>query len=900
MAESQDLEYQLSQQRWEPAEPQKPQAVQCVVEIPPVHHLDKLDYLSVHLSQTSTEGAIQSSPSTQLHLSSQHHADSQRTIPDSQESQSHDTPNDPQPLPAGLRAPLELSPAPPASVPDSWPPIVSGDQERLASQEWERAPTSSSLSSLLRRPPGEDRAPKGTVLPDSVGRSESTIPPRQPDSFPLPHDGQDTSAPSSHSIEHNSLRTNNHHPSSLTHVSESASSGPEFLTQPQSAFHLPLTSQLSSAHATNSGDQKIGIPDSVGKSSRGVESTQDEQSQNSYTGDYGSGQPRNSLYYASQVVPNLLNSSEQLSASESSITEDYRIPETVLRRPQRRLNHSRAGSPSGPNLQSTESYSGRNQSPAREEADRAGQQPADPIATPPNMDDDREPQEETPAIAELFRIQREFLSESQDPSFLGPADSASANDGPRQGDPTSPQGAMHDAVILSSGACGAQGDAMGPPLAPGAISQIGDEPSTPTPQVFADQEQVPSGGNAFSQAEGTVPVTVAPTDIHPAEHDTLTVTPSDVTTGEELPTIGSRQLPVHGGLFSERQHAPTAIPTDMTVSEEEYEADDSQPRLSDNEPKEFTVTLPFPANQRPFYDRMILQSRSDIENFCRIFSNEVLRTPKPSAVHKIDSLFLRLLDICDYPPELDTASWDRMSPKEIQNYLYESNAKFAFIWDMLNYLREMPAKVMVVARSSRLLYFLETLALVEGYAFSRAGLENMQFEHARSPLNLVVALPDQALPDDPSEFDLILGFDFEFKRSVVANRLARLQPYQKHPMVLSLVIAHSLEHIDLCITHNDPDIPELDRKNALVVALTKLRGMVLNPEMGRAKPHKIAQHFANLLGAPAEPCDFEPVPIPDSVLDMYVDPTQPEERGFSDAGSGENSRKRKLVSFIPR
>ena len=328
---------------------------------------------------------------------------------------------------------------------------------------------------------------------------------------------------------------------------------------------------------------------------------------------------------------------------------------------------------------------------------------------------------------------------------------------------------------------------------------------------------------------------------------------------------------------------------------QEDEADESH-LLPDDEPKDFTITLPFPANQRPFYDGIIMESRPDIESFCRIFSNEVLRTPKPSAVHKIEALFLKLLDICDYPPHLDAASWDSMSPKEVQNYIYESNAKFALIWDLLALLRDMPTKVLIVARSERLLSFLETFAVVEGYAFSRTGLQDMQFEHARSPLSIVLALPDQDLQDAPSDFDLVFGYDFEFKRSVFADRLAQLQPGQKHPMVLSLVITHSLEHIDLCITDKDPDIPELDRKNALVVALTKIRGMIVNPEMGRAKPHEIAQHFASLLGGPAEPRDYEPVPLPDSVLDVYLDPTQPDEGPFDDE-DGLNSRKRKLVSI---
>lgn len=888
---SQDRGFHSSQQ-WEAADSQDLKAAECVVELPSTNHINKSDYLSVHLSQTSAEGATQLPHSSQPRFSSQRHAvDSQRTIPDSQEPQSYETFNDPPPS-EGLSPPSALPLAQPASTSDSWPSVVPRSQEQLASQEQLLPAADSSSPRLLRKPGGEAPESQVSIVPDSTERSEPSIPSRQPDSFPVQHDSQSGSVPSSHSVEYNALRTNGVHLTSLTRASDSASSGPEFLTQPQLTLYFSSTSQVSSQHPTNSGDKESRVPDSIEKSNSSAKTTQDQRSHSSHAADYGSAQPRDSLYYASQAVPNLLNSSEQLTVPESSSV----VPGTVLRRPQRLFIPDSSESSSGSRLHQKESHPQLDHSSAPEVADPVDQRSPGPQVASPNMDNGHEPLE-SPALAQLLEIQRSVLSEYEEPSYFGSTQSAAADGDARPGDQPSPRGASHDPAILSSGVGDVQPDSIGSPFAPGAISRTGEEPSAPTSQLFATQEQDPGHGGASSQAESADPVTVAPGDIQPSGLDPF-MTPSHIATSARLPT-GSHQLPVHDGLFSERQHAPVDIPTDMTVSEEEEGEDDSQHRLPGYEPKEFIVTLPFPANQRPFYDDMILKARDDIESFCRIFSNEVLRTPKPSAVHKIDSLFLRLLDVCDYPPELDAASWDRMSPKEVQNYLYESNAKFSLIWDMLDFLRDMPMKVLIVARSERLLSFLENLAEVEGYAFSRTGLQDMQFGHARSPVNIVLALPDQALPDGPSEFDLVFGFDFEFKRSIIANRLAQLQPPQKRPMVLSLVIAHSLEHIDLGITDQDPDMPELDRKNALVVALTKVRGIVVNPEMGRAKPHKIAQHFANLLGGPAEPWDYEPIPLPDSVLDVYMDPTQPEGRCFGDEEGGDSSRKRKLVSDRP-
>ncbi|MBE3048852.1 hypothetical protein IMZ48_41415, partial [Candidatus Bathyarchaeota archaeon] len=797
MTSSQDHGYQASQQ-WEAADSEPPRATDCIVDLPSVSHLDRSEYLSVQLSQTSTEGATQSSqPSLPRFWSQQRRAvDSQRTIPDSQETQSYDTPNDPLPS-EGLHAPPALTLAPPASTSDSWPPpVVPFSQEQVPSAD-------NSLSRLLQKPGGEAHESKGSVIPDSAERSEPSIPSRQPDSFPGQHDSQSARLPSSHSVEHssNSLRTSGLHLPWLTHISDSPGSGPEFLTQPQFTLHLPSTSQASSAHPTNSGnkDKDSAVPESSGKaSSQGAKSTQDQLSYNSHAADYGSAQSQDSVYYDSQALPNLLNSSQQPSGPESPSARDA-VPDTVLRRPQQGFDLAWAQSSPEDRSQQSESHTRIHQSPPREPAELPNQQSTGSQVIPPSMDHN-EPMQSS-AMAELLQLQSEVMSErlQEEPYYFGSAESAAPDEDLHPEFEASPRRDMHPPMLSS----GIQPGSIGSSMAPDAASRAGEEPSAPTSELFATQEQIPSHGVALSQAEGAIPVTVAPGDIQPSEFQPLGldvfVAPSQITTDPGLPATGSRQLPVHDSLFSERQHVPVDIPTDMTISEEEYGADDSQNQLpGHDEPKEFTLSLPFPANQRHFYDDRIMQSRPDIEDFCRIFNNEVCRTPKPSAVHKMETLFLELLDVCDHPPKLDAPSWESLSRKEVQDYLYESNAKFSLIWDMLDLLRDMQMRVLIVARSEQILSFLRTIAEVEGYAFSRDGLQNMQFSHARSPINIVLALPDQTLPDDPSDFDLVFGFDFEFKRSVVANQLARLQPQQKRPMVLSLVIAHSLEHIDLC------------------------------------------------------------------------------------------------------
>jgi hypothetical protein len=293
---------------------------------------------------------------------------------------------------------------------------------------------------------------------------------------------------------------------------------------------------------------------------------------------------------------------------------------------------------------------------------------------------------------------------------------------------------------------------------------------------------------------------------------------------------------------------------------------------------------------------MILEARPDIEEFCSVFHNEVLRTPKPSSVHKIEKLFLKLLDACDYPAELNSQALKTMSPKEIQKYAFESNSKYAFIWELLHLVQDvLDLKVLIVARSEKILFLLKSLLLADGYAYSRTGLRDMQEGHAKWPINVVLSLPNQALAERPSDFDLIIGFDYEFKRSNIASRLAETNSGEiKQPMVLQLVITHSIEHLDLAITERDPDMPSFDHKNAIVIGLTKLRRLILNPDTGRELPHQTAERFANQLKHYNEDFVWEPIGLPDEILNFYLESSQPSQPPLEIESL--QSRKRKLVS----
>lgn len=437
---------------------------------------------------------------------------------------------------------------------------------------------------------------------------------------------------------------------------------------------------------------------------------------------------------------------------------------------------------------------------------------------------------------------------------------------------------------------------LGPPFRPDTEREI--QPSLSSAPLFHPSPAVPTSHDIASQSQPPLePATVAPLDVHPLTLNPAAVFPSNLTTGTEIPLSG-RRLPSHQDLFTQPPEFHIGAATDATneSGDESSDAEDLSRVSYPTEVKEYAVTLPFNASRRPHYDDMILEARPDIEEFCSVFHNEVLRTPKPSSVHKIEKLFLKLLDACDYPAELNTQSLKTMSPKEIQKYAFESNSKYAFIWELLHLVQDvLDMKILIVARSEKILFLLQSLLLADGYAYSRIGLRDMQEGHAKWPINVVLSLPNQALAERPSDFDLIIGFDYEFKRSNIASRLAETNSGEiKQPMVLQLVIAHSIEHLDLAITERDPDMPSFDHKNAIVIGLTKLRRLILNPDTGRELPHQTAERFANQLKHYDEDFVWEPISLPDEILNFYLESSQPSQPPLELESL--QSRKRKLVS----
>ncbi|OAA37729.1 Chromo domain-like protein [Beauveria brongniartii RCEF 3172] len=298
------------------------------------------------------------------------------------------------------------------------------------------------------------------------------------------------------------------------------------------------------------------------------------------------------------------------------------------------------------------------------------------------------------------------------------------------------------------------------------------------------------------------------------------------------------------------------------------------------------VTLPFQASLRPQYDDILLAHRKHVKEFSEVFSNEEYVEPNPSLVEKIDELFSALRNICDYPQDLIGTSLEKLSPNDQVKYACDANPKFSFVFELLQGI-ETNIRVLIVAQSVELLRLLAHVAATLDIDCSARALESLHNVSNDSACNVTLALPNEEF--DIDEFEVVIGFDHSFGSSPVAQALLREGQAVRPPMVITLVTTHSIEHIDRQL---QGELNPLERRNALLASIVNARKLTSDPDRGYPEPYSIATMFYEFLNGAAEEVFWDPIPLPEDVLDIYMSSqSQSQQPAVAET---ESSRKRKL------
>jgi hypothetical protein len=289
------------------------------------------------------------------------------------------------------------------------------------------------------------------------------------------------------------------------------------------------------------------------------------------------------------------------------------------------------------------------------------------------------------------------------------------------------------------------------------------------------------------------------------------------------------------------------------------------------------------ASTRNLYVETIRSNKSAIEKYSQFFTNESAGTPDQGLVSEVDDIFRRLHDHCDLPQFADTLP--ALSPEAMMKHATGTNSKFSFVYEFLVELKDINTRILVLSQPGVAAENLE--AICQTAQISYTVLDRYIADGSNSAGLSVVLGTTEMEPTDRT----LLGLD-----AVILFDSAARKVWQDRPSsapVLSLVVANSIEHIDLKLPHN---IDDLERRSAIGFALAVSKSFISSPSR-MPEPNEVASLFADFIKDPSQELDWEPLALPPRFFDFYVS-SQAFESQRAGITSLPNGRKRALVSCI--
>lgn len=344
----------------------------------------------------------------------------------------------------------------------------------------------------------------------------------------------------------------------------------------------------------------------------------------------------------------------------------------------------------------------------------------------------------------------------------------------------------------------------------------------------------------------------------------ITLNPTSLTLSIEGDFDGSLAGVTSGMAAAPLHHDPLFAPFDSPKDEVEPDAESeySQEILLEipTAAHEYVVTLPFFSSARPQYNDIIREHEQSIQQYTSCFSVIPHQQPSAGLIAKIDHMFSRLFDICDYPPFLDTLS--SMTAEEITKHVVGTNSKMCFIYELLLVLREAGASknVVILARPGQTSDMLASIVQAGGHNLVSNGQWPQSLDESRGSINVYILSTDCNVPNYPTKPDAYIVYDHTFNHELIANQDA------EPPLVLVLTLVASIQHLNMRVSEK---MEPLERKNFLVLAMAKAMRYIEEPEYlpGIDKPHEIAYEFAqHLLNSEYDDFHYEGQQIPDDVF----------------------------------
>ncbi|KAK4467024.1 hypothetical protein QBC42DRAFT_342494 [Cladorrhinum samala] len=347
-----------------------------------------------------------------------------------------------------------------------------------------------------------------------------------------------------------------------------------------------------------------------------------------------------------------------------------------------------------------------------------------------------------------------------------------------------------------------------------------------------------------------------------------TVAPSDLTTSLELPQVVDHD----SEMFTDNPQVYEP-PVPLSVSPNA----DSVPDETEDEHQRLIVTLPMAANTRSMYLDTVKKNRAIMSQFGSIFSDSLSRVPDPSLVAKIDSFFESLQKFCDLP-----AYWDSlpsMTAQEKTKHATNSNSKFSFVYEFLMALSGVHARVLILSLPGLVSQYLEALV---------ATILDSLKELGPIPSITTADVSENLSKFQGAGIDVVILFDEAARSAKLPTNLG-----YESTLVLALTTTYSVEHIDLELRQEEPDLKGLEKKNALNLAIAQVQKYLETPERGYPEPHDAAETFANFLKNPESGISWGHQYLPSDVFELWRSSQIPDTQ--TDTPETSNIRKRPLI-----
>ncbi|KAI1767423.1 hypothetical protein GGR53DRAFT_110860 [Hypoxylon sp. FL1150] len=276
---------------------------------------------------------------------------------------------------------------------------------------------------------------------------------------------------------------------------------------------------------------------------------------------------------------------------------------------------------------------------------------------------------------------------------------------------------------------------------------------------------------------------------------------------------------------------------------------------------EYLVTLPFHNSVRPVYNDILRENEELIRDYNASFRTLPYRKPHPTTLAKLDEMFSRLFDVCDLPPFMETLA--SMNSAQITKHVLGTNAKFAFVAELLNYLADVDSdkKILILARPGKVIDLLGQVVETRGYRYIRSGLEIVSSSSARHSLTVAVSSTLDSPASIPEDVDVVMAFDHTYQPNVLPASIR-----ERSPLLMILTNAFSIQHINMRIADN---IEPLERKNALAMSLVKAMRYVEDADVPLiSRLPETALTFANYIQLPDDDdVDWKPLEVPEDVFE---------------------------------